>query len=253
MIIDKGNIGIVTSMDGAPIPPGRLLAASVPGHDNFQNGQAFLNNGGQKGPQIEILLPGTYRVNTDLFHLEIRDASVIPANKVGLITALDGEPLADGEYVAKSVPGHNDFQDPSAFLEKGGQRGPQFDLLKPGTYYINPMLFKVELDDVAIVERGQVAVVVSNVGEEPVQIRELIEKTAKDESAKQGTDLYKEIEQRFDVGIERYVVPKGYRGIQQEVAGPGIYSTAALISPTLLIRRISPLTGTIPNKRGSIR
>ncbi|HAO21099.1 MAG TPA: hypothetical protein DCQ37_11885, partial [Desulfobacteraceae bacterium] len=154
---------------------------------------------------------------------EIRDASVIPANKVGLITALDGEPLADGEYVAKSVPGHNDFQDPSAFLEKGGQRGPQFDLLKPGTYYINPMLFKVELDDVAIVERGQVAVVVSNVGEEPVQIRELIEKTAKDESAKQGTDLYKEIEQRFDVGIERYVVPKGYRGIQQEVAGPGIY------------------------------
>ncbi len=223
VIIDKGNIGIVTSMDGGPIPPGRLLAATVPGHNNFQNGQAFLNNGGQKGPQIEILPPGTYRINTDLFHIEIRDASVIPANKVGLITALDGEPLADGEYVAKSVPGHNDFQDPSAFLEKGGQRGPQFDLLKPGTYYINPMLFKVELDDVAIVERGQVAVVVSNVGEEPVQIRELIEKTAKDESAKQGTDLYKEIEQRFDVGIERYVVSKGYRGIQQEVAGPGMY------------------------------
>ena len=27
----------------------------------------------------------------------------------------------------------------------------------------------------------------------------------------------------MDVGIERYVVPKGFRGIQQEVAGPGIY------------------------------
>jgi uncharacterized membrane protein YqiK len=223
VLIDKGNIGIITSMDGAPIPPGRLLAASVSGHDNFQNGQAFLNSGGQKGPQIEILLPGTYRINTDLFHVEIRDATVIPANKVGLVTSLDGVPLAEEEYVAKSVSGHNDFQDPSAFLKKGGQRGPQFDLLKPGTYYINPLLFKVELDDVAIVERGQVAVVVSNVGEEPVQVRELIEKTAKDESARQGSDLYKEIEQRFDVGIERYVVPKGYRGIQQEVAGPGMY------------------------------
>ena len=28
---------------------------------------------------------------------------------------------------------------------------------------------------------------------------------------------------RVDVGLERYVVPKGFRGIQQEVAGPGIY------------------------------
>ena len=56
---------------------------------------------------------------------------------------------------------------PRRFLENGGQRGPQFDVLKPGTYYVNPLFFKVELDDVAVVERGQVAVVVSNVGEEP--------------------------------------------------------------------------------------
>jgi regulator of protease activity HflC (stomatin/prohibitin superfamily) len=31
------------------------------------------------------------------------------------------------------------------------------------------------------------------------------------------------IEKRLDLGIERYVVPKGFRGVQQEVAGPGIY------------------------------
>jgi regulator of protease activity HflC (stomatin/prohibitin superfamily) len=34
---------------------------------------------------------------------------------------------------------------------------------------------------------------------------------------------YKEIENRLNTGIERYVVPKGFRGIQQEVAGPGFY------------------------------
>ena len=45
-------------------------------------------------------------------------------------------------------PDHNDFQDSSAFLDHGGQRGPQFDLLKPGTYYINPMMFTVKLDEV---------------------------------------------------------------------------------------------------------
>jgi len=222
-IIDKGKIGLVTSMDGEPIPAGRLLARKTEGHFKFEDGQAFLNNKGQKGPQIEILLPGTYRINLDLFHIEIQDATIIPAKKVGLVTALDGNPLPENEYVAKPVIGHNDFQDASKFLEVEGQRGPQFDVLKPGTYYINPMIFKIELDDVAVVERGQVAVVVSNVGEEPKQVRKAIEDIAKQENAEPGSQVYRDIEKRFDRGIERYVVPKGYRGIQQEVAGPGFY------------------------------
>ena len=41
------------------------------GHENFQNGQAFLEQGGQKGPQIDILLPGSYRVNTAMFSVEM--------------------------------------------------------------------------------------------------------------------------------------------------------------------------------------
>lgn len=223
IFIDKGKIGIVTAMDGEGIPAGRLLGKKITGHSNFENGESFLNNKGQKGPQIEILLPGTYRINTDLFHVEIQDATIIPANKLGLVAALDGEPLPEAEYVAKSVPSHSDYQDASKFLEAGGQRGPQFDVLRPGTYYINPLIFKVEFDDVAIVERGQVAVVVSNVGAEPIQVRSTIEETAKTENATWGTEAYKDIEKRLNVGIERYVVPKGFRGIQQEVAGPGIY------------------------------
>jgi regulator of protease activity HflC (stomatin/prohibitin superfamily) len=221
--IDKGKIGLVTSTDGEPIPAGRLLARKTEGHSKFEDGQKFLNNGGQKGPQIDILLPGTYRINLDLFHIEIQDATIIPAKKVGLVTALDGNPLPENEYVAKTVLGHTDFQDASKFLEVDGQRGPQFDVLKPGTYYINPMIFKVELDDVAVVERGQVAVVVSNVGEEPTQVRKAIEDIAKQENAEKGSQIYRDIEKRFDRGIERYVVSKGYRGIQQEVAGPGFY------------------------------
>jgi regulator of protease activity HflC (stomatin/prohibitin superfamily) len=223
IIIDKGKIGLITAMDGEPVPPGRLLARKTEGHFKFENGEMFLNNKGQKGPQIEILLPGTYRINTDLFHVEIQDATVIPANKIGLITALDGEPLPDAEYVAKPVVGHSDFQDASKFLSAGGQRGPQFDVLRPGTYYINPLMFKVELDDAAIVERGQVAVVVSNVGDEPIAVKQAIEEAAKQENIVPGSEAYKEIEKRLNIGIERYVVPKGFRGIQQEVAGPGFY------------------------------
>jgi uncharacterized membrane protein YqiK len=220
IVIDKGQIGIVTAMDGEAITPGRLLAITAPGHSNFESGEEFLKNHGQKGPQSEILLPGTYRINLDLFHVEIREASIIPSGKMGLVTALDGEPLPEREYVAKTVTGHNDYQHVSKFITQGGQRGPQFALLRPGTYYINPLMFKVELDDVAVVERGQVAVLVSNVGEEPKQVQEITVQTAIEEIT---PEQVKEIEKRVNIGLERYVVPKGFRGIQQEVAGPGIY------------------------------
>jgi uncharacterized membrane protein YqiK len=213
VFIDKGKVGVVTAMDGQQIPAGRLLAQSVEGHSNFENGQAFLESGGQKGPQIDILRPGTYRINLNLFQLEIHEATVIPPNKVGLVTALDGNPLPEREYIAKSVSGHDDFQDAQKFLSANGQRGPQLDVLRPGTYYINPLMFKVELDDVAVVERGQVAVVISNVGEEPTEEmkKRLTSSQANGETA------------NGDEAKERYVVPKGFRGIQEEVAGPGRY------------------------------
>ncbi|MEI6415023.1 MAG: hypothetical protein WCP34_12295 [Pseudomonadota bacterium] len=140
VVIAKGQVGMVTAQDGASIQMGRLLAQSVVGHSNYENGEIFLKNGGQKGPQIDVLLPGTYRININLFHVQIAPAVVIEANKVGLVTALDGIPLPEREYVACPVTGHNDYQDGSAFIERQGQRGPQIDVLRPGTYYINPFM-----------------------------------------------------------------------------------------------------------------
>ena len=224
-VVEKGQVGVVTSQDGKPISGGRLLAKAIDDHSNFEEGEAFLDKGGEKGPQTSILLPGKYRINTSLFKVEIKDTMVIPDKKIGIVVARDGQPLPETEYVAKPIEGHNNFQDVTKFLENGGQRGPQFDVLKPGTYYINPMMFSVELDDVAVVERGQVAVVVSNVGAEPRQVSmltEQIDKKEKELGDITGGDV-KPLETRVDVGIERYVVPKGFRGIQQEVAGPGIY------------------------------
>jgi regulator of protease activity HflC (stomatin/prohibitin superfamily) len=200
--IPAGAVGVVIANDGEPMAPGRLLARHTAGHTAFQGGEAFLENGGQRGPQIEVILPGQYRINTDLFSVKVEPAAIVKANQVGLVTARDGEPLPEGELVARSVSGHNDFQDSSAFLAGGGQRGPQFDLLKPGTYYINPLMFEVSLDNVAIIERGEVAVLVSNVGAEPETMTP---------------------EERLASGQEVYVVPAGFRGIQREVAGPGVY------------------------------
>ncbi|MEO6397548.1 MAG: SPFH domain-containing protein [Tepidiformaceae bacterium] len=200
--VPAGQVGIVSARDGDPIRPGRLLAHAIEGHLAFQDGQAFLINGGQRGPQIEVLLPGRYRINSDLFAVDVKPATIVHANQVGLVTAKDGAPLPDGELVAVSVAGHGDFQDGSAFLTAGGQRGPQYDLLRPGTYYVNPLMFDTQLDEVIVVERGEVAVLVSNVGKQP--------------NLSPHEDTLK-------IGTEVYVVPSGFRGIQAEVAGPGVY------------------------------
>ena len=218
----KGQIGVVTSSDGKPIPNGRLLGCHVDDHSNFEDGEAFLKNGGQKGPQVDILLPGTYRINTAMFRVEVKEATVIPAEKVGQVTAKDGEMLPPREYIAASVVNHNDYQDGEAFLKNKGQRGPQYDVLKPGTYYINPMMFDVKMDDVAQVERGQVAVVVSNVGALPPEVQEVTEEL---DAAEKAGDQEKvaAIEQRLNSGLETYVVPDGFKGIQRKVAGPGTY------------------------------
>ncbi|HBA60686.1 MAG TPA: hypothetical protein DCZ92_07680 [Elusimicrobia bacterium] len=209
--IPNNQIGIVVATDGQPIAPGRLLGKKVEGHNNFQNGQGFLEKGGQKGPQIDILLPGSYRVNSKLFNVVLREATVIPTKKVGLVTARDGAPLPMGEYVARSIESTGEFQDSAAFLSNLGQRGPQFDFLKPGTYYINPMMFDVSLDEVLFVQRGEVAVIVSNVGKDPVSV---MPKPTSDGTV--SPEIVK-------MGVERYVVEPGYRGIQREVLGPGTY------------------------------
>jgi regulator of protease activity HflC (stomatin/prohibitin superfamily) len=202
--IPYGKVAVVLATDGTPMSPGRLLGRRVDGHNNFQDGQAFLEKGGQKGPQIDLLQPGTYRINSKLFEVKISDAVVIPAKRVGMVTAKDGQALPPSEYVAKSVPNHRDFQDGSAFLTDSGQRGPQLDFLKPGTYYINPYMFDVAPDEVLQVQRGEVAVIVSNIGREPAPLP--ITPKPDEEAA-----------------IERYVVDAGFRGIQRDVLGPGMY------------------------------
>ena len=137
--ISEGEIGLVESADGSAIPAGRIFANMVTGHNSLQSGEDIITNGGQKGTQIDVLLPGTYRINLNLFRIQIAPATIIEANQVGLGNALDGIPLPEREYVACPITGHNDYQDGSAFLTKHGQRGPQLDVLRPGDLLHQPV------------------------------------------------------------------------------------------------------------------
>lgn len=276
-MIPQGKVGVVTAADGAPLDEGRLIGKATTGHRGYQDSEQFIASGGQKGPQVEILTPGTYRILRDsismednsikpgLFTVQLYEATVINENQVGLVEALDGAALNPRDYVAAPVQGHNNFQTGDAFINRGGQRGPQKDLLLPGIYYINSHLFKVIPEKAGEVRPGEIAVIVSNVGKDPTEdirramatkVREKLEREEREQLAlaaahldkmdgKVGDDLLQLEEElrlgdpadsRLDAGAhEAYVVPDGYRGIQEMVVGPGRYYVNTLaVTPVII-------------------
>src|ERR1044071_1127913 len=276
-IVPAGKVGVITAADGAPLDAGRLHGKAIENHKNYQDAELFMSSGGQKGPQVEILTPGTYRILTNsldiddqnlmkpgLFTVRLFDATVISENQIGLVEALDGAPLDPRDYVATPIEGHDNFQDCNEFIKSGGQRGPQKDILLPGTYYINPLVFKVIPESAKEIQPGEVAVIVSNIGKDPgeeirkqmaAKVRERMEREEQAHVSQAAARLDKlsdesrnveEIQEdlmsgdpadrRLDEGAhEAYVVPEGYRGIQETVVGPGRYYVNTLaISPIVI-------------------
>lgn len=76
LIIPKNQVGLVRAMTGAPIPASQFMAKTAE-CDLFQVGEAFLKNGGEKGPQLDILPEGQYKINPFLFEVNIVDATMI--------------------------------------------------------------------------------------------------------------------------------------------------------------------------------
>lgn len=198
VIIPEGKIGLILSKDGAEIPTGHILARHAD-CDNFQDAIMFLENGGQRGRQCSFMTAGSYRINTHLFELTLTDQIVIHENMVGIITAMDGEPIPLGQIAGKFVEGHNNFQDFNSFLKQGGNRGLQPQVVLAGSYYINPWAVQIEETPMTDVPIGYVGVVISYIGED-------------------GQDVTGE---NFKHGN---IVSKGQRGVWMEPFGPGKYA-----------------------------
>ncbi len=198
IVVPEGKVGCVQSSDGIPlIGTGRILGAAVD-CNSFQNPRQFLTNGGERGPQIAVLAPGTYRINTALFSVEMEDAIDIADNKVGIVTTLDGLPLPTGEIAGQTIAGHNSFQNGQAFIASGGFKGLQEQVILAGRYYINPYFAEIVLAEMFTVPIAHVGVVISYVGREG--------KDVSGDTFKHGN-----------------LVSKGERGVCNEPLDPGKY------------------------------
>jgi uncharacterized membrane protein YqiK len=235
--ITQGKLGYVFARDGQSLDPGQTLASNA-GAANFQDAEAFLKAGGQRGPQRQVLREGTYAINLAQFiviteekvyalpinsddeQIITRMAGQIAERKgfravvikdsedlLGIVTVHDGPSLPQGEIIAPTVGDdpsnrttyHNTFQDPDKFLAAGGMRGRQLQVLVEGTYFVNRLFATVEVIPKTTVDVGYAGVVVSYTGETGMDVS--------------GTE-YKHGE----------MVARGHRGVWNEPLLPGKYA-----------------------------
>jgi uncharacterized membrane protein YqiK len=180
--VPSGEIALVIAKDGAAIPTERVLAHETE-CDDFQDAERFLEGGGEKGRQLAILTTGKYRLNPALFEVVTASSASrhgltpdklfvfrVPAERVGIVTTLDGRPIPAGDLAGHSVAGHDRFQRGQAFIDQGGCRGLQEEVLLSGAWNINPWFASVELIALTEIPIGYVGVVVSYVGGEHIDV-----------------------------------------------------------------------------------
>ncbi|UDY35684.1 SPFH domain-containing protein [Dermatobacter hominis] len=157
---DRDIVGVVTTLEG---PPSGDIASRIGGfsdvtamessggsasqviqavlraknhlHDNYQDYQAFLDNGGCIGLQHDPLLYGSYLLNPYLVNVELREMLVVRQGEVAVIKSYVGLPTEDtsGE----------EFKFGS--IVKPGHQGIWSEPLRTGKYTLNPRIYEAEI------------------------------------------------------------------------------------------------------------
>jgi uncharacterized membrane protein YqiK len=102
----------------------------------------FIALHGEAGYQPDVLRGGLHFLVPIQYVVHIAPLVTIAQGKIGYLFARDGEPLSAMQVLASNTTA-NDFQNVAHFLTHGGQRGPQRQILREGTYAINLAQFVV--------------------------------------------------------------------------------------------------------------
>ncbi len=160
-------VGIVTTYEGDPLPSGdiasrlggfadvaqlekagendaeiieTLLGSKNKLHNNYQDFQTFLENGGHIGLQHDPLLYGAYALNPFLVSVEMVPMLVVQQGQVAVIKAYVG-------LVTQDTSGA-EFKFGS--LVRPGHRGIWQEPLRTGKYPLNPRCYQAEIVPTAI-------------------------------------------------------------------------------------------------------
>ncbi|TMK19033.1 MAG: hypothetical protein E6G68_06430 [Actinobacteria bacterium] len=161
------QVGIVTVLEGDPLPSGDiasrlggfadvasmeqagaadseiidvLLGSKNSLHNNYQDFQAFLDNGGRIGLQHDPLLYGAYLLNPFLVQVEMAPMLVVNQGQVAVIKA----------YVGLSTRDTSGEEFKFGSIVRAGHRGIWADPLRTGKFAINPRVYAAEIVPTAI-------------------------------------------------------------------------------------------------------
>jgi hypothetical protein len=161
-------IGIVTTLEGAPLPKGAIanrldgfddiaelerhadtkdsalveaiLAVKNEVHNNYQDFQKFLDHGGRIGLQHDPLMYGAYTLNPFLVSVEMVPMLVVNQGEVAVVKAYVGLATEDTSGAGFKF----------GSLVRPGHRGIWQYSLRTGKYAINPRCYSVEIVPTAI-------------------------------------------------------------------------------------------------------
>ncbi len=140
--IKAGEVGLVETSDGDPLPPGEIYAPEwTPAtFQQMQDATYFLSAGkGYKGPQASVLTPGKYRLNPKLYRITMAKVTNIPVANVGVVKANVGSLPA-----APPVPAPDDKAAPTRLVNKG-ERGIWKTHLEPQEYYLHTNAYEITM------------------------------------------------------------------------------------------------------------
>lgn len=140
--VPEGHYGLLVAKDGEPLGDGSFLARPwKKGTEvDMLKAEYFLKHGGQKGPQLNVLEPGKYRINPFLFQMKVLPVTDVPTGHVAVIRSnvqsIDGVNCPDPSG-AKSVGG----AEVALPLVPKGCVGVWETPYPPGRYYLNEKAF----------------------------------------------------------------------------------------------------------------
>lgn len=139
--IPADMIGLVESRDGLPLDPGQVFAPEVTNAEfkkMVEDPKFFLTTGnGRKGPQSNVLTPGKYRLNPELFMVTTVGTTEVPPAAVAVLKSNFGsEPTLSTKVVENDEP---------VILANSGEKGILASVLQPGKYPVNTKAYSVSI------------------------------------------------------------------------------------------------------------
>jgi hypothetical protein len=168
------------------VPPNKFLVRIHLWGQDLPVGDILAPNDSYKGIQQEVLAEGRHFLNPLFWSYEVHPVLEVPVGKCAVLTRTFGKEIS------------SDRLERGEFLAEEDERGIVAAPLLPGRYRINPHGYKVDLFDAVQIGAGEVGVRTLKVGKDPRGLP-------------------------GGVGRGPYVVPDGFRGVQEKPVSNGTY------------------------------